>query len=54
MFVHVATNFFLETDWYALSDVYMSDDMAAYREALRDLPASTENSADVVFPTPPE
>jgi hypothetical protein len=42
------------TDFYALSDVTMSDDMTTYRQALRDLPASTENSADVVFPTPPE
>ena len=42
------------TDFYALSDVVMSDEMKDYRQALRDLPASTENSADVVFPTPPE
>ena len=42
-----------ETDFYALSDVYMSDDMAAYREALRDLPASVENSEDVVWPEKP-
>lgn len=42
-----------ETDWYALSDVYMSDDMAAYRQALRDLPASAENSTDVVWPEKP-
>lgn len=26
-----------ETDWMALSDVTMSDDMAAYRQALRDI-----------------
>ena len=42
-----------ETDFYALTDVYMSDDMAAYREALRDLPASVENSEDVVWPEKP-
>ena len=42
------------TDFYALTDMAMSDGMTAYRQALRDLPASTENSADVVFPTPPE
>ena len=41
------------TDFYALSDVYMSDDMAAYREALRDLPASVEDSKDVVWPEKP-
>ena len=42
-----------ETDFYALSDVTMSADMATYREALRDLPASTANSEDVVWPTKP-
>ena len=42
------------TDFYALTDVTMSDAMTSYRQALRDLPASCENSADVVFPTPPE
>ena len=41
------------TDFYALSDVYMSDDMAVYREALRDLPASVEDSKDVVWPEKP-
>ena len=29
----------VETDWYALSDVTMSDDMKTYRQTLRDLPA---------------
>mgnify|MGYP003628599602 CR=1 FL=1 len=43
----------VETDWYALSDVTMSDDMATYRQALRDLPASVENSEDVVWPEKP-
>ncbi len=28
-----------ETDFYALSDVTMSDDMKIYRQQLRDLPA---------------
>ena len=42
-----------ETDFYALSDVTMSAEMATYREALRDLPASTANSEDVVWPTKP-
>ena len=41
------------TDFYALSDVTMSADMATYRQALRDLPASTANSEDVVWPTKP-
>ena len=42
-----------ETDFYALSDVYMSDDMTIYREALRDLPESVEDSKDVVWPEKP-
>ena len=41
------------TDFYALSDVYMSDDMTIYREALRDLPESVEDSKDVVWPEKP-
>ena len=36
-----------ETDYYALSDVTLSDDMTAYRKALRDLPASYDNSSVV-------
>jgi len=42
-----------ETDFYALSDVPMSSDMTTYRQALRDLPASVENSEDVVWPEKP-
>ena len=42
-----------ETDFYALSDVTMSDAMATYRQSLRDLPASVENSEDVVWPEIP-
>ena len=41
------------TDFYALSDVTMSADMTTYRQALRDLPASTAKSEDVVWPTKP-
>ena len=41
------------TDFYALSDVTLSADMATYRQALRDLPASTAESKDVVWPTKP-
>ena len=41
------------TDFYALSDVTMSDDMTTYRQALRDVPASVENSEDVVWPEKP-
>ena len=31
-----------ETDWTALSDVTMADNMKTYRQALRDLPASDD------------
>jgi hypothetical protein len=41
------------TDFYALSDVTMSSDMATYRQALRDLPESVESSEDVVWPEKP-
>ena len=43
----------VETDWYALTDVPMSAEMTTYRQALRDLPASVENSEDVVWPEKP-
>ena len=36
-----------DTDHYALSDVTLTDDMTAYRKALRDLPASYDNSSVV-------
>ena len=42
-----------ETDFYALSDVTMSDEMKAYRQALRDLPANTSDPANPTFPTKP-
>ena len=34
-------------------DVTMSADMTTYRQALRDIPASTADSEDVVWPTKP-
>ena len=42
-----------ETDFYANTDVTMTADMTTYRQALRDLPASTAKSEDVVWPTKP-
>jgi len=42
-----------ETDFYALSDVTMTTEMSNYRQALRDLPSSTSNPDDVVWPTKP-
>jgi hypothetical protein len=42
-----------ETDYLALSDNTMSAEMTTYRQALRDLPSSTSNPDDVVWPTKP-
>ena len=42
-----------ETDFYALSDVTMSDDMKTYRQSLRDLPANTSDPANPTWPTKP-
>ena len=44
----------IETDWAALSDVTMSDEMRTYRQALRDLPANTADPDNPVWPTKPE
>ena len=41
-----------QTDFYALSDVAMSDAMATYRQALRDLPAQ-DGWPNVEFPERP-
>ena len=46
-----------ETDFYALSDVTMSDDMKKYRQDLRDITngLTTADEVDAVtFPTKPE
>ena len=45
-----------ETDYYALSDVTMSDDMKIYRQDLRDLPAgkdTVEKCENATWPTKP-
>ena len=42
-----------ECDWWASSDVTMSDAQTAYRKALRDLPASESNPDDIVYPDKP-
>ena len=44
------------TDFYALSDVTMSDDMKTYRQNLRDLPEgkdTVEKCDNVTWPTKP-
>ena len=42
-----------ETDYLALVDVTLTDEMRAYRQALRDLPANTADPANPVWPTKP-
>ena len=45
-----------ETDFYALSDVTMSDDMRTYRQELRDLPKgkdTVDKCNNVTWPTKP-
>ena len=42
-----------ETDYLALSDSTLTDEMRSYRQALRDLPANTEDPANPVWPTKP-
>jgi len=49
-------NLLAETDFYALSDVTMSDDMKTYRQNLRDLPSGKDTVAKcegATFPTKP-
>jgi hypothetical protein len=41
------------TDFHALSDVTMSDEMTAYRQALRDVPADNSDPDDISWPTKP-
>ena len=45
-----------ETDFYALSDVTLSDDMTTYRQALRDLPSGKDTVSkceNATWPTKP-
>lgn len=42
------------TDYLALADATLSDDMRTYRQALRDLPANTSDPASPSWPTKPE
>ena len=47
----------VSSDWTQASDSPLTDEVKAewvvYREALRDLPASTDDPADPTWPTPP-
>ena len=42
-----------ETDYLALADVTLTDEMRAYRQALRDLPANPTDPANPVWPEKP-
>ncbi len=42
-----------ETDYLALADSTLTDEMRAYRQALRDLPANTADPANPVWPVKP-
>ena len=42
-----------DTDWWANSDVTMTAEQTAYRQALRDLPANTTDPANPIWPTKP-
>ena len=49
-------NLLKETDYFALSDVTMSNDMKTYRQNLRDLPDgknTVEKCNNATFPTKP-
>ena len=49
-------NLLAATDFYALQDVTMSEDMETYRQELRDLPSgltTVEEVQAVTFPTKP-
>ena len=45
--------FLTETDYLALADSTLTDEMRSYRQALRDLPANTVDPANPVWPTKP-
>ena len=46
-------NLLAETDWWASSDLVISQEQKDYRQALRDLPANTDDPTDVTWPTKP-
>ena len=43
-----------ETDWWASSDLTMSAERTAYRQALRDITKTDSSLDDVVWPNKPE
>ena len=47
------TQLLSDTDYFALSDATLTDDMKTYRQTLRDLPTNTTDPANPVWPTKP-
>lgn len=43
-----------ETDWWAMSDLTMTDAQKTYRQALRDVPEQSGFPNDITWPTKPE
>ena len=41
------------TDWWALSDLSITDAQISYRTQLRDLPANSPDPTDITWPTKP-
>lgn len=44
----------VETDWWAFSDLVMTEEQIAYRQALRDVPSQVSFPEEVIWPTKPE
>jgi len=42
-----------DTDWWASTDLSISEAQTTYRQALRDLPANTADPANPVWPVKP-
>lgn len=42
-----------ETDWWANSDITMTEEQRAYRQALRDIPQQEGFPTDINWPTKP-
>jgi len=47
------TQLLTDTDYLALTDATLNEDMQTYRQALRDLPANTSDPANPTWPTKP-
>ncbi len=52
-FRELRNRFLAETDWWASSDLTMSEARKEYRQALRDLPSTVSNPEEVTWPIKP-